>query len=575
VSKTQDAVTILLQEEFGVVVLDNDASSVEATSFSKIIRVNHPLVRIVVISNDCTPSNIKTLINEGSVDAFLPIPIDDFSAYSVIVEQQAKYEISKMLNQYVLRPPKFTPAYYLLHDPSLSFHEPKAKLQFTGCVVSYSSITRYSLFMKDFLNIDEYLLSGYISAISLLGEQLLENNELLEIINFGGNSIFFHFERGLQFAVFFRNLTEANHKEAEAIISVIAKNLMEHCYSILANENSIHKDEDQLITNIIEINLNIKSHLPLVQTNSHDKSKIVFFGTSFPKFNEIIKPFSREFEIVRQKDVDSTIEHVCVNESDVLIINTLSGSDIQNVSLAARVKDLSPGVQIIGLLKELTSNELLQVLNSETVDYVLSHTDEPTEFYTIIKDATGRASRIKSHSNPNKLMMAYDQSAITKSLIKSQERSFQKIKTPDLYGLFIAKDIMPFYSHFWKQAEDTFQIDQQLFAGFISSLVSFSDETFQSSSDLFSGMKFGDASLITRHLYDYTYVFFVRNIDTTNTFLVSKHIDQTVGTIHDVLLMAETKDQSIESWDKELSSKIEQAGVELFLKLSSMSTTRK
>jgi len=119
VVKPEDALSLLIEESFNLVVLDHDTEELNTISFSRIVKMNNPISRVIIISQSHTIEFFVEFINLGSVDAYIPIPIDEFSTYSIILEQQAKYEIADTLAQLVKDPPKFSPAYYLLKEPSL------------------------------------------------------------------------------------------------------------------------------------------------------------------------------------------------------------------------------------------------------------------------------------------------------------------------------------------------------------------------------------------------------------------------------------------------------------------------
>ena len=252
VSNYQDAVILLMQEDFSVVVLDNDTPHINAISFSRVVRLNHPITRIIVVSKENSFDLIKSFINRGSIDAFLPVPIDDYTAYSVIIEQQAKNEISQVLNALIRSPPKFSPAYYLLHDQSLTPKDPTIGFEFLGCVISYESTTRFAMFYDNFITKDEILLSIYISAITLLGEHLFNKNIMLQEVNFGGISIFFHFQDDLQFSFLIGNLTMNNIEKVEEFIKGILDELINPELEFLTNKSVITEQDDVLIAKLLE-----------------------------------------------------------------------------------------------------------------------------------------------------------------------------------------------------------------------------------------------------------------------------------------------------------------------------------
>ncbi|KKK63117.1 hypothetical protein LCGC14_2997550, partial [marine sediment metagenome] len=89
-----EAIVLLLQELFAIVVIDNDREDINAVSVSRVVRINHPLARVVVISKKRGSRLIANIINHGSVDAFLSYPLKENYVSNLFAEQLAKHEIT-------------------------------------------------------------------------------------------------------------------------------------------------------------------------------------------------------------------------------------------------------------------------------------------------------------------------------------------------------------------------------------------------------------------------------------------------------------------------------------------------
>ena len=81
------------------------------------------------------------------------------------------------------------------------------------------TVPRYTRWWEKTLSQDEYLLAGYLSSITALGDDLFQNEESLKEINFGGISVIFRFHETLQISFLVRNLTRHNYEKAEERIT--------------------------------------------------------------------------------------------------------------------------------------------------------------------------------------------------------------------------------------------------------------------------------------------------------------------------------------------------------------------
>ena len=569
VDNCQDAATLLMLENFKVVILDNDSPEVDAISFSRVVRINHPITRIIMISKEESTDFIYSLFNKGSIDAFLPVPIDTLSAYSLILEQQARHEIADALKNIVKQPPKFTPAYFLLHDNTLVSHE-SDDFEFLGCIISNYSVVRFAFFYESFLSKDETLLSVYISAITLLGQQLFERGMLMQEINFGGISIYFHFHEELQFSFLVNNLTKNNQNKVETLISNIINDLISNTFPLISHQNIIADYHDELIAEIIDSKVAEVFKGKLMKKSQLQDLNLIIFGDSYLKLENIITENFQDIKVKHLISYDNLTNYLKENEIDLLIINPLISEGTSNLPLAIYAKGLSPRIQIIGSIDKYGSDRLLKILKTGAVEFVISHEDNQEVIITWIKRAAEKAYRLKINTKiplPYNLRFSFDQSEFTRSLLRTHSNSYLRMEIPKLYGIFIIRNNLPFYQKLWSEADDEISIDMDLFAGFLSSLATFSKEMFETSESI-TGLKFGDTSIIIQSNFEFMFVFFAGNLNPSNFDVTDKHIQTTTFGLYDLISTVEIGDLT-----GDLLFQIDQLLVELFMKFSSLSTT--
>ncbi|MHA2251074.1 MAG: hypothetical protein ACXAD7_11985 [Candidatus Kariarchaeaceae archaeon] len=564
VTNCQDAATLLLLENYSVVILDNDSKNINATSFSRVVRLNHPITRIIVISQENSKKFIYDLFNKGSIDSFLPIPVDDITAHSVIIEQQAKYQIGSALKQLVKKPPKFSHAYYLLYDQTLMKHDNR-DFEFLGCVISQYSVNRFAFFYDNFLTKDESLLSVYISAITLIGQHLFEQQISMEEINFGGISIFFHFENDLQFSFLVSNLHQYNAKKAEGLINNIISDLLNQAFPIISTHGIIVDYQDELIAEIIDSRVRSNDQDKLKHPQVVDHLNLIVFGEEYRRLTNILVNEFPDIIIEEIKQVEQLAAYMGEHLVDILVINPITSEESSNLPMAIQLKDVSPKTQMIGILDAYSVQLLLKILETGAVEYVFSNTDSDEQIGSLMKRIDEKARRLRKNTRipiPYYLRYSFDQSEFTRSLFRMHPKSYTRLAVAQLFGLFIARDNLPFYSKIWSEDTEDININSDLFAGFISSLAFFSNEMFNTSEQV-TGIKFGDTSLIIQNLFGYCFVFFAGNLDYSNIPIIQRHVQITSTTLYELLATA------IEI-DEELSLKIEQHIVELFMKFSLM-----
>lgn len=556
VLSTDFAIKLLLEEEFPLIVLDYDGNDWSIIHFTNLVRRYLPLSRIMVISTEVSVNIIRTLINDASVDAFLPVPIDDYSAYSMILEQQAKYQINSMLNQLVtVDPPKFSQSYYLMHDPKMS-SKIKERPKFQGLVITRSSITRYMQFVDDFFNKDEYLITGYISAISMLGEELFQQDSHFEEINLAGTSIILHFYEDIQFLFFFSHLSKHNFQQLEHDMNSIINGITEEYYNLIKS----NKPFPLSVVNRIDYVIKALADKQEDYVDTREKQHIILFGNQLPKLNSILKRKTGKYRIYRYMSTKDLLYHLVNEQTDVIVMNQVLYDDKWNYTLAAHAKEIDPSISIIALLKELTESFLLKILNDEQLDFALGYSDSEETIETYFDAAAERARAIKSSMEdfqPHNLQFTSNRVSMAKTRLRKYKDAFEQITIPELVGIFIIKANEPYYRNFWSESEAAIHFDDKLLAGFINSLDLFTEEIFDSQED-FSGLKFGDVHLLVKKQFEFDFIYFMANLDHTNTDTVDLLLERHSEMLFEQIINTEDFDEA--------SIKINQQMTELYMK---------
>ncbi|MCE7734836.1 MAG: hypothetical protein GPJ54_08175 [Candidatus Heimdallarchaeota archaeon] len=562
-----DALTMLIMDQFSVAIIDLDTNQLDIINLSRIIKIKQPLCRIISITQTPTKHLIFDLINNGFIDSYMKLPIDDFAAQSLVLEQQARYEINQTLEQFIINPPKFSPAYYLKADPSYT-QDADIQFQLVGLVVSYESLTRYVYFRRDFITTDEILLSGYLSAITMLGNTIFSQSTI-DSIDFGGVSAVFITYGKLHYAFFLENLSKNNYSQAEQFLEELTREIDFDFAEILISGEALELEDTRSINSKI---INLTNQLSSVRGGKigSEKPVILSYGPEYLSTSVMLSNLSDKFTVKSVIDETEAFEYLYKNNVDVVLVSPIITQRKSNLGFAARVLDISPNVQIIGINYRYTLSQLVTILNSGVISSVIYPRISQEKFSMLLMNSFESAHSIDMESNlgvKQRVLMSYEPH-IQKSLLRKGQMTYNRMMKPDLYGIFIARDSLPYFTKFFHTTKITETFDELLFAGFISSLDTFSQEMF-SASEPYSGIILGSASLITFNYFDYSFAYFTGNIDELNYPFVKKHLSESVHFLFDLISNTEMKDPL--EYDKDVPNKIEQSLVELFLTFSSLS----
>lgn len=564
VSNMEDAILLLLKEKISIVLLDGDCPSVSVIKFSRIIRSNHPSSRIIVVTSENSTEFLVSMVNKGSVDQLIRPDDDPYRIYQLILQQHTKHLIIKTLSDLIRKPPKFSPAYYILHDSSLLDPDNNANFEFIGCVFSYKDTIRFSYFKPEFLNKDSTLISLYITAVNILGERLFKTNNKIDEINFEGISIIYYFDRGFQYAFLLRNLHNGNIEEAEKFVSYFRQQLTYCCYDVLESTKPITLDDDLRISNSIQ-NIVINHFGKEMTQSSNDNSNIVYYKPN--------GAFDREYsdEYIFVYDEQELKRNLFKHNIDILILPPNVRFSFDYKQFTSLLKEISPKLQIIQMLEVVKKKNVLYLIQDCHIDYLIPIDYNTIQKRSILEHAKKINHIIKSNIStptPKNLQFSYQQEAIVYSLLRERTHYFKPVSTPMIRGITVLRHNSQFYTKLWTDNGDSPVYDNQQLEMFIKSLQSVISEIMQEEK-IISTIGFGEDKIVVRILDDLTFIFFTRKVDFSNYFLTSKYIHQTCLELYHILSIANIP----QSWNQELHFEIEQILIELFLKFSSIQVT--
>ncbi|MCY3413356.1 MAG: hypothetical protein INQ03_17080 [Candidatus Heimdallarchaeota archaeon] len=561
VVRMDDAVMLLLEHKFSIVILDADCEHVNVISFSRAIRINHPASRVIVLSKSDSIEFLISLVNFGSVNSFIQPDAEVYDIYKVILEQHARFTIINMLTELISNPPRFTPAYFMLYDPKLMDPNLKDDFSFIGCIFSYDDKVRFSYFDDSLFDGDPTLLSLYLSAIPILGERLLSEKVLIDEINFEGISILYNFDEGLQHAILLRNLNNLNIRKAENFVRQFIALISSSFDNSLRSREPIEQKEEQdilqSVTNYVQNKLGIRDH--------HDED------ISIVSFNFEYHYSLGEYIITQIDDLSELKLELYRQNIDILMIHS-EHSKLENYqSMLSMFKEISPKITLIELNDNITKELIWNTLYLNQVDYLIPDFYSIFEVKEVIDNAIYKAITIESNIKspyPLDLQFEFEQETIVKSLIRMRDNYFIKIPRPTLRAIYIMRHQMYYYHKIWSDEGVVLEFDEQAFINFINSIEKFSNEIMHEQK-MISGIRFGKDMLIIKQINDITIIIFTRDVNFTNYFLTNKYIYIAAIQLYSILSIANIPT----AWTIEENQEVEQIMTELFLNFSSLNTT--
>lgn len=546
VNSIDDAIDLLLRDIFAIVIIEDETPDIDVVTVSRIIQVNHPLARIVVVSRTRRSLKIADFINHGSVDAFIPKPLDPKQVISMITEQQAKHDIERMLTNFVSSPPKLSTASYLLLDPTLSYNEDEP-VKFVGIMIAYNTVPRYSRFFEDLLAKDEILFAGYLSGISMLGREMLDSKEPLKEINFGGVSVIFRFHEDIQFSIFVRNISKHNFQDAESTITEVINTILLGTENYLASRDrvprAIHEQIHKITDLFTETNAKARYKKELEKKKtSFDGQLILYYGTDLDEGEKVKAYLQRDFPC----NVAITNSHDEANRllkhpnCSVLILdsNIETIDDVQHpLDFADFARDEIPYLRVVYLMRDRRASEpIINSLNRGAINYLLPYRITRKELSDWIHRALEKVIEIRAQTTTvDGVSGSLDGAEIAKSMIRANEASYLTEEKPILDGIIISKDENPVFQIFWSD-RSRISFDDTMIAGIVASLESVSGEMFFDDSTI-GGFELGNANIMVQHRAEFNIAFFIENVNSQNALLINqdlpKYADRLYGVIQD------------------------------------------
>jgi len=544
VTTVDEAIDLLLVDLYALVMLDNESPTMDLMTVSRIVRVNHPLARIVALSNSRRSLFIADIINHGSVDSYIPLPIESHKLQNIIIEQQAKHDINRMLTNFVSQPPKLSSASYLLLDPSLSSNE-EEPVKFVGMMIAYKSVPRYSKYFEDLLAKDEILFAGYLSGITMLGQELMKSDDPLKEINFGGISVIFRFHDEIQFSVFVRNLSKHNYLDAEEQITSVIDNLLA---TTVDDIESTDRPSDIALDTMDEIVEEFDRYNDEVSDLAHNQSdsayhglKVMMYGTDEAEMKRIKNYLGSkvDYSIVWFTDEHKAKTYLKNEDPSVLLLDSdLVNLDVQRpLDFADFVKDEFPFTQVIYLMRDRrASSPIIRSLNSGAINYLLSYRTTRKDLNEWIHRALDKSIEIRDQSHSDEVEGSLNAALAAKTRIRQNEASYLTDNKPEFQGVFIAEEENPLFKRFW--GEQSVEYNDSMLAGMVASLESVGDEMFYDHSSI-GGLELGESNLLVEHREDFNFIYFISNIGSHNVELIKRHLSEFTDNLFAVIRDAE------------------------------------
>lgn len=536
--RVEDAIQLLLRNVFAIVIIEDQIKAYDTITASRVVRVNHPLARVIIISRQKNTAFISNLINNGSVDGYLHLKkTTKKRLHQIVTEHLAKHEINKMIVKYISDPPKLSKASYLLLDPTLPFGMEDEPVKHVGLMITHNSVPRYSIFYEDLLTKDEILFSGYLSGISIIGKQLLSSKEPIKEINFGGISVVMRFVDDFQFSFFVRNLSSNNVKKAEKLITEIIEEILSNVRNDLMTHHAIRGAQltkiDGIVSKLEKANDYSINILPdMIQYNEH----IMIYGSCLENQEGMVNYLKRKFNF-RVYNTNSRKE--CITELkkiyyDVLILDSvLPGDDPED--FAEYAKDICPHLQIILRIRDKrASNPVISALNSNNINNVVGYKTPYKTLSNWVHTSLKKAIEIKQQTRMG-LQSTHNQAIIAKSMIRRDESTYLSEETPELHGMIIAQNDQLLYAY-QPQRDNLIQYDQALLGGIVDCLNSIGSEVFGSCE--INKIEMVDAHVLIQHRGDnaeYHFGFLINNLDPNTSIVLSRDIEELTNSLFKIV----------------------------------------
>lgn len=546
--RADQATFILLDKQIMIVFLDLQDVRLNPITTSNLLRETNPQIRIVLISPRIKSRHLADIYNLGSVTGFLEIPFSSKSLMKTISEQEARYSIDQMVTAFVQEPPKLSKASFLLLDPSLTFDE-TAPINFVGLMIVSNTVPKFTKWFEETLSQDEYLLAGYLSSITALGDDLFHNKESLREINFGGISVIFRFHENIQFSFLVKNLTKHNFERAENRISILVDQILGKHQEILQTGFLSDEEEDELEKLAINFDMEDAEGIEVTEEIenifSGPQSTVLVYGSNEFQLKYLVDEFNKlnsaqtdydtkniNFSVKFTTEEERAIDIIRNSDCDVVLIDTKLASGRSTDDFADFSKEMKPQISTIILEShEYASETLISTINNDTLEFVVSFDEAPPEIMNYILKGILRSRKLsKSSTNLDELESNRDSFVVAKMKLRENLESYDQEVKPILHGLIITKEMNQVYDKFWEEVE----FDKEMVSGLIESLKNVGGEMFTEEEKI-DGLELGGTTIFVRDQSDLLFIYFVKNVTANTSVVISKEVDTITGLFIEII----------------------------------------
>jgi len=565
VENSIQAIQIMTDFRFAVIVIDADAE-IDVVSYSRIINVNNPQTQIIMITSKVDYNEALRLKNHGTIHGFIPIPNVDPVVHSIIIQAQSKYQLSRSLRSIVRDPPKFTELYDKINQKRKQFVG-MGLFQFKGFVVLKSTVVKYSYFVEEDSKLDPYLLSSYLSAMSIYSNKLFEIDHEFQVsfMHLDEQTIFMKDIGEYQYLFFTKvkskDDTDKIIKRITPVFNRIQVKFQEYFDSELPDidqEKAIHRELNQ--------KLGANQANPTV-VDENDNPVIANFDNPDSKLMNVFNTTDRVYSISDFIDPSVLLDFVKNETCNVVILNNMDDHLSSSKDLIQQIKQVSPYTQVIGTVSKLTSVLTTTVLNNDLLDKVI-HTKSSIEtYYELIKESVAKSLNIRKLSGMMdfyKFYFSSNQTEVIKTLLLEQPETVYSMTVPQLLGMMILQDEKVIYTKFIVEKNNNLIGKEEFFADFINSLITFSNE-YTDYSQTISSVKFGQSHLVVENTFGYSFVYFISDLDQSNLNYVEKYLRKYTSQFFQAIL--NRMEFAIPTNDENLLDYLELKAIDLMINL--------
>ncbi len=552
-SEQKDISMSLLQTSFALAIIEKGESTEEVITLTNLVRASQPITRIILLTYSISIDEFSIIMNSGSVDGLHEIPIDKAELTNLIIENDARYMIAHSVTTLVSDPPELSKASFLLLDPSLEYADENVPLNFVGIMITSATVPQYTVWFEDTLAQDEILLAGYLSSISLLGDDLFNNEQALKEINFGGISVLFRFYEGCQFSFFVRNLNRRNIEKAELRISGMVEEIVGGYGQELINRRLSEQSHNNLNSITAQFDARddeeIKEYEDIVLKEQLEREHVVLLFMKDSARIEVLKQELTELKTREQYDLDyafqsatseaEVFEKLKSLQCSVLVIDSLRLENEKDLSSQSTLfSETSLLMQQVLLEREqTTTGELSNAINQGRLNHVSNYYVPAVNIFSIIKDALKNADMDQKQAALGK-GQAGSNLNVAKSILRDHLDSFDASTKPELQGILISKELKPKFQIFWEVDGEEFDFDTSMLAGLITSLKSVGDEMFKESQEI-SLIEIVGSNVFIDNYDKYFIIYFVKNLTTEVTPVIEKELQMISQVYKEVIAEAQ------------------------------------